>query len=210
MIKTATAPYDVVEHLRTREEMAAYLEPSIEGADGDAAFVAKALSGERVPRFETVLRVVGALGLKLRAEAALDADHGWTRRGGAPLTRPPPCADRGGLRAELHTPSPAVGTGGGPEWRPRPAGGSVSDRYPNGPRPLAGSGRRSRLGRGRRQRLTDALTGGERSHRRSTMGKPIERLCGAQCSEEPFGSDFQGTRAVQVIEVENVRTQLFL
>ena len=30
------------------------------------------LSGERVPTFETVLRVVGALGLKLRAEAALD------------------------------------------------------------------------------------------------------------------------------------------
>ena len=30
----------------------------------------KALSGERVPAFDTVLRVVGALGLKLRAEAA--------------------------------------------------------------------------------------------------------------------------------------------
>ena len=81
--------------------MAAYLEASIEEAAGDAAFVAKALgdiarargmaqvaadaglsreslykalSGERVPTFETVLRVVGALGLKLRAEAALDAD----------------------------------------------------------------------------------------------------------------------------------------
>ena len=98
MIKTVTAPYDVAEHLRTREEMAAYLEASIEESDGDAAFVAKALgdiaiarahgmaqvasdaglsreslykalSGERVPTFETVLRVVGALGLKLRAEA---------------------------------------------------------------------------------------------------------------------------------------------
>ena len=33
----------------------------------------KALSGERVPRSETVLRVVGALGLKLRAEV-LDAE----------------------------------------------------------------------------------------------------------------------------------------
>ncbi len=43
MIKTATAPYDVAEHLRTREEMAAYLEASIEESDGDAAFVAKAL-----------------------------------------------------------------------------------------------------------------------------------------------------------------------
>ena len=73
------------------------LEASIEEADGDAAFVAKALgdiarargmaqvasdtglsreslykalSGERVSTFDTVLRVVGALGLKLRAEAA--------------------------------------------------------------------------------------------------------------------------------------------
>ena len=97
MAKTDTLPYDVAEHLRTRADMAAYLEASIEEADGDAAFVAKALgdiarargmaqvagdtglsreslhkalSGERVPAFDTVLRVVGALGLKLRAEAA--------------------------------------------------------------------------------------------------------------------------------------------
>ena len=102
MTKTTTAPYDVAEHLRTREEMAAYLEASIEEAGGDATFVAKALgdiarargmaqvasdaglsreslykalSGERVPTFETILRVVGALGLRLRAEA-LDADTG--------------------------------------------------------------------------------------------------------------------------------------
>ena len=97
MTKTATSRYDVAEHLRTPEDMAAYLEASIEEADGDAAFVAKALgdiarargmaqvasdtglsreslykalSGERVPTFETVLRVVGALGLRLRAEAS--------------------------------------------------------------------------------------------------------------------------------------------
>ena len=97
MTETATSPYDVAEHLCTREDMAAYLEASIEEADDDAAFVAKArgdiarargmaqvasdaglsreslykaLSGERVPTFDTVLRVVGALGLKLRAEAA--------------------------------------------------------------------------------------------------------------------------------------------
>ena len=43
MTKTATAPYDVAEHLRTREEVAAYLEVSIEESEGDAAFVAKAL-----------------------------------------------------------------------------------------------------------------------------------------------------------------------
>ena len=83
--------------------MAAYLEASIEEADGDAAFVAKALgdiarargmaqvasdaglsreslykalSGERNPTFDTVLRVIDALGLKLRAEAASDATGG--------------------------------------------------------------------------------------------------------------------------------------
>ena len=43
MTKTATAPYDVAEHLRTREDMAAYLEATIEEAGDDAAFVAKAL-----------------------------------------------------------------------------------------------------------------------------------------------------------------------
>ena len=99
MTKTVTAPYDVAEHLRTHEDMAAYLEATIEEAGDDAAFIAKALgdiarakgmaqvavdaglsreslykalSGERKPTFETVLKVVGALGLKLRAEAASD------------------------------------------------------------------------------------------------------------------------------------------
>ena len=98
--KTVTSPYDVAEHLRTPEEMAAYLEASIEESDGDARFIAKALgdiarargmsqvasdaglsreslykalSGERNPTLDTVLRVVGALGLKLRAESAVDA-----------------------------------------------------------------------------------------------------------------------------------------
>ncbi|MCY4431812.1 MAG: putative addiction module antidote protein [Rhodospirillales bacterium] len=101
MTKTVTSPYDVAEHLRTPEEMAAYLEVSIEEADGAAAFVAralgdvarakgmaqvacdaglsreslyKALSGERNPSLDTVLRVVRALGLKLRAEAAFNSD----------------------------------------------------------------------------------------------------------------------------------------
>ena len=101
MIRTVTSPYDVAEHLRTPEEMAAYLEAAMEEADGDAAFIAKALgdiarakgmsqvacdaglsreslykalSGDRNPSLDTVLRVVGALGLKLRAEATLDPD----------------------------------------------------------------------------------------------------------------------------------------
>jgi probable addiction module antidote protein len=76
--------------------MAAYLEACLEEADGDAAFVAKALgdiarakgmsqvardtglsreslykalSGDRSPSFDTVLKVIEALGLKLRATA---------------------------------------------------------------------------------------------------------------------------------------------
>jgi DNA-binding phage protein len=43
MSKTITQRYDVAEHLRSPEEMAAYLEACLEEADGDAAFVAKAL-----------------------------------------------------------------------------------------------------------------------------------------------------------------------
>ena len=101
MTRTVTSPYDVAEHLRTSEDMAAYLEASIEEADGDAAFIAKALgditrakgmsqvactaglsreslykalSGDRNPSLDTVLKVVDALGLKLRAEAMSDAD----------------------------------------------------------------------------------------------------------------------------------------
>jgi probable addiction module antidote protein len=97
MRKTKTTHYDVAEHLRTPEEMAAYLEACLEEADGDATFIAKALgdiarakgmtqvardaglsreslykalSGERSPGFDTILKVVEALGLKLHAEAA--------------------------------------------------------------------------------------------------------------------------------------------
>ncbi len=103
MTSTVTSPYDVAEHLRTPEEMAAYLEACMEEADGDAAFIAKALgdiarakgmsqvacdaglsreslykalSGDRNPSLDTVLRVIGALGLKLRAEPVLDSDAG--------------------------------------------------------------------------------------------------------------------------------------
>lgn len=43
MKKTVTTRYDVAEHLRTPEEMAAYLGACLEEADGDAAFIAKAL-----------------------------------------------------------------------------------------------------------------------------------------------------------------------
>ncbi len=98
MTKITTTRYDVAEHLRTPEEMAAYLEACIEEAHGDAAFIAKALgdiarakgmsqvardsglsreslykalSGERTPNFDTVLKVIDALGIKLHAEAVM-------------------------------------------------------------------------------------------------------------------------------------------
>ena len=97
MAKTVTTRYDVAEHFRTPKEMAAYLEACFEEADGDAAFIAKALgdvarakgmsqvardaglsreslykalSGERAPGFDTILKVIGALGLTLRAQVS--------------------------------------------------------------------------------------------------------------------------------------------
>lgn len=95
MPKTPTSRYDVAEHLRTPEEMAAYLEACLEEANGDAAFIAKALgdiarakgmsqvardvglsreslckalSGQRTPGLDTILKIISALGLKLHAE----------------------------------------------------------------------------------------------------------------------------------------------
>ncbi len=98
MKKTITTPYDVAEHLRTPKEMAAYLDACIEESNGDAAFIARALgdiarakgmtqvakdsgltreslykslSGERSPGFDTVLKVISALGLSLHAVPAI-------------------------------------------------------------------------------------------------------------------------------------------
>lgn len=96
MNKIRTTKFDVAEHLRTAEEMAAYLEACLEEPEADAAFIAKALgdiarakgmsqvardtglsreslykalSGDRTPGFDTVLKVTRALGIKLRAES---------------------------------------------------------------------------------------------------------------------------------------------
>ena len=96
MMQTKTAPYVVAEFLETPEEMAAYLEACIQESEGDSAFIAKALgdiarakgmtqiaretglsreslykalSGDRSPRFDTILKVISALGLKLSASA---------------------------------------------------------------------------------------------------------------------------------------------
>jgi probable addiction module antidote protein len=91
--KITTRPYDVAEHLRTREEIVLFLEACFEEAGYDAPYIAKVLgdvarargmtqvardaglsreslykglSGERSPSLETVLKVLGALGLELR------------------------------------------------------------------------------------------------------------------------------------------------
>jgi probable addiction module antidote protein len=95
--QTKTTPYDVAEHLRTPEEMAAYLDAWLDEAPDDAAGIAKALgdiarvkgmsqvakdaglsreslyralSADGNPSFATVLKVARALGVKLHAEAA--------------------------------------------------------------------------------------------------------------------------------------------
>jgi probable addiction module antidote protein len=97
MVKTSTTKYDVAEYLRTPEEMALYLEACLEEADNDASFIAKALgdiarakgmsqvardaglsreslykalSGDRNPGFDTILKVISALGLELHAATA--------------------------------------------------------------------------------------------------------------------------------------------
>ena len=93
---TKTTSYDVAEHLRTPEEMAAYLDAWLEEAPDDAAGIAKALgniarakgmtqvakdaglsreslyralSADGNPSFSTVLKVARALGVKLHAAA---------------------------------------------------------------------------------------------------------------------------------------------
>ena len=99
MPKTKTTRYDVAEHLRTPQEMALYLQACLDEAEGDAAFIAKALgdiarakgmsqvareaglsreslyralSGDHSPSFDTILKVIAALGLRLHAEALTD------------------------------------------------------------------------------------------------------------------------------------------
>lgn len=96
MTKTRSTPYDVADYLSTPEDCAAYLDACFEEADGDAAFIAralgdiarargmtqvaqdaglsreslyKALSGARSPDFATILKVTRALGVRLHAAA---------------------------------------------------------------------------------------------------------------------------------------------
>jgi probable addiction module antidote protein len=95
--KTKASSYDVVEHLRTPEEMAAYLDAWLDEAPDDVAGIARALgdiarakgmsqvakdaglsreslyralSAEGNPSFATILKVAKALGVRLHAQAA--------------------------------------------------------------------------------------------------------------------------------------------
>lgn len=95
--RTRTTPYDVVEHLRTPREMAAYLDAWLDEAPEDAAGIARALgdiarakgmtkvaeatglsreslyralSAGGNPSLATVLKVARALGVRLHARAA--------------------------------------------------------------------------------------------------------------------------------------------
>ena len=94
--RTKTTTYDVSEHLRTPQEMAAYLDAWLDEAPEDAAGIARALgdiarakgmsqvakdaglsreslyralSAEGNPSFATVLKVAKALGVRLHAQA---------------------------------------------------------------------------------------------------------------------------------------------
>ena len=96
-MKTKFSKYDVADYLKSEEDMAAYLEACFEEAGDDAAFIAAALgdiarahgmaeiaiatgltreglyktfSKDGNPSFGTVLKVMKALGLKLKPEAA--------------------------------------------------------------------------------------------------------------------------------------------
>ena len=95
MPKTATTPWDPAEHLKSEDDMAAYLEAALEEGDpnliaaalGDIArakgmtqvakdaglgreSLYKALSPAGNPAFGTILKVVSALGLQLHASPA--------------------------------------------------------------------------------------------------------------------------------------------
>ena len=88
--------WDVVEHLKTDEDIALYLDACLDEAGDDAAFIAKALgdiarargmseiakaSGltrealykalrpDAKPRYDTIVKVCGALGVRLVAQA---------------------------------------------------------------------------------------------------------------------------------------------
>ena len=97
MSKLKTTRWDSAQHLKTDEDMIAYLDACLAEAGDDPAFIAhaigviarakgmsqlardtglgreslyKALSGEGNPSFGTILKVMHALGVRLHVEAA--------------------------------------------------------------------------------------------------------------------------------------------
>ncbi|MBF0199678.1 MAG: putative addiction module antidote protein [Planctomycetes bacterium] len=98
MSKVKISNFDIAEHLRTEEEMSAYLDACIEDSNNDAAFISKALgdiakakgmsriaeetglsreslykslSGERIPSLDTFIKVIKALNLKITTKPNL-------------------------------------------------------------------------------------------------------------------------------------------
>lgn len=94
------SPFDAAEYLKTDEDMAHYLDAIIEESNGDPRMIAialgdiarakgmtqiakatglarenlyKALSADGNPEFSTVMKVISALGIKLRAAPAVPA-----------------------------------------------------------------------------------------------------------------------------------------
>jgi len=74
MSKTIIRRYDVAEHLRTPEEVAAYLEACLEEADGDAALIAKAHAAA----------IDALLDLRRKQCPASDKEIAHARRAGRP------------------------------------------------------------------------------------------------------------------------------
>ncbi|PMS32799.1 putative addiction module antidote protein [Trinickia symbiotica] len=97
MSKIKTRPWDSAEHLKTEDDIAEYFEACLQEGRDDPAFVAhalgviarargmsavardagvspeglyKALSGKGNPSFDTILKVIRALGLQLHASKA--------------------------------------------------------------------------------------------------------------------------------------------
>jgi len=78
MKKIVTTRYDVAEHLRTPEEMAAYLETCIEESNGDAAFIAKALGD--IARAKGMSQVARDAGLREEGLNRLNGLNGLNAR----------------------------------------------------------------------------------------------------------------------------------
>ena len=122
MRRTTTQPWDAADHLKTEEDMVAYLDAALEEFDlgliaaalGDIArakgmtnvaadaglgreSLYKSLSVEGNPAFDTVLKVTRALGIRLRA-TSLAAEPLAVGRTPHPQGHSPPGCRRSGTR----------------------------------------------------------------------------------------------------------------